>query len=204
MLSVTPENVSPIPTSKCVMFEIITTSLQHFNTSVSRKSSNFCCYVDNYIICIHVSTLPLISATEMSFLNLYCTFRSISNVDLFTIVHVDSKRVNVTTDARTTFQDSENLLTFSHGLVTLSAKTAITSILNTTLTNITVRYQSSQIDTSITIGPIEIVSIVRIKLKTYPYPGWSGAKPINTLRHYASVSSFQKAQLQLVAILNNV
>ena len=121
------------------------------------------------------------------------------------IIHIDGKRVDVTNDSRTTFYDSEDLLTFSHGLVGISANTvqAITELSSILSTNVTVRYQSTQIDTSITVGPIQIVSIVGIKLKTYPYPGWNGAGPITTLRRYAGTTSFQKAQLQLLAILNN-
>ena len=121
------------------------------------------------------------------------------------IIHIDGKRVDVTNDSRTTFHDSEDLLTFSHGLVGISANTVqtVTELSSILSTNVTVRYQSTQIDTSITVGPIQIVSIVGIKLKAYPYPGWNGAGPITTLRHYAGTTSFQKAKLQLLAILNN-
>ena len=123
------------------------------------------------------------------------------------IVHADGERVDVTSDARTIFQDSENILVFSQGLVNVSAEFDVMTSSgfsdDSALTNITVQYHSSQVDTNVTIGPIEVVSIVEIRLKSYPHPGWIGAKPINTLRRYSGVSSFQKAQLELVAILNN-
>ena len=126
------------------------------------------------------------------------------------IVHVDNTRVAVTTDARTAFQDSEDILVFSQGVVSPSSKadpvmtsTGFGSNLNSTSTNITVRYQSSQINTSVVVGPIEVVSIVDIKFSTYPYPGWTGAESIDTLRRYAGISSYQKAQLQLIAMLSN-
>ena len=126
------------------------------------------------------------------------------------IVHIDGTRVPVTTDSRTIYQDSEDLLVFSQGVARPSSKadpvmtsTGYTSNLNSTSTNITVRYLSSQINTSTIIGPIEVVSIVDIKLSTYPYPGWNGAESIDTLRRYAGTSSYQKAQLRLTATLSN-
>ena len=123
------------------------------------------------------------------------------------IVHADGERVDVTSDERTIFQDSENILVFSQGLVNVSAGFDVMTSSgfsdDPALTNITVQYHSSQVDTNVTIGPIEVVGIVEIQLKSYPHPGWIGAEPINTLRRYSGVSSFQKAQLKLVAILNN-
>ena len=114
------------------------------------------------------------------------------------LVHRDGTVTPVTSDSRTVYNTTSNVITVAGGYI---RSTGITGA-----GNVTVTYTSDDVRLTAVVGPIEVVGIASLQLSAIPYPYFEGAADYEyptILERYANTSVFQQAEIELLAFLSN-
>ena len=112
------------------------------------------------------------------------------------LVYTDNSKSIVTTDYRTTYTDTNNLLTYANGEISTVNELDNESLTDTVMT---ATYDGDFTDTVV----IEIVSITELSLEAYPYPDYNGAVAIGDLSRIGDSDVYEQSKMKLIATLNN-
>ena len=122
-----------------------------------------------------------------------------STTIIVNLVYEDDSVSSVTTDDRTTYTSTDNIVSYENEEIIAVNKLLDDSIVSTTLT---VTYSSVQEVFTSTVT-FDIVSITNLTLEAYPHPDYSGATSIITLSRIGESDVYQQARMKVTAILNN-
>ena len=114
------------------------------------------------------------------------------------LVHRDGTVTPVTSDSRTVYSTSSNVITVADGYIQSNGITGAS--------NVAVTYTSADVMLTTMIGPIEVVGITSLQLSAIPYPYFSGAFDYEyptVLERYANTSVFQQAEIEVLAFLSS-